>query len=316
MVNPHPQRVRRMSHARHRGISLLEVIVVLFVIAVLVGFLLPSLSRSDHGSSRTICSSNLAGIYKAMYTYSTTNKDKFPRAGASDPEGAAIGFAEGNRLTGDGAVLENNVTASLWMLVQDGSCGTKSFVCESDKDSEPDPLTVVTRGAFTEEPVILEKTFDFGGAKALSYSVMNMHDGIAGKQWNADVDPAWILMSDDNNANDAGPVDKAAPHTRIRAGTWDVEDLQYGENSQNHSEGEGQNFLFGDSHVSFTNDPFQGPSYDNAMALDVNPDPMTEAAAPPTLSNAAINEANRKTDVVLLPITGNGGGAGSLDPFD
>ena len=42
------------------------------------GILLPSLTRSREIANRTVCSVNLSGMYKAAYTYSITNKDKFP----------------------------------------------------------------------------------------------------------------------------------------------------------------------------------------------------------------------------------------------
>ncbi|MBI1373813.1 MAG: prepilin-type N-terminal cleavage/methylation domain-containing protein [Phycisphaera sp.] len=297
---------------RRKGFTLIELLVVVAIIALLIGILLPSLSRAREVANRTICSSNLAGIYKAMYTYSTTNKDKFPKWQSAGTDQSATGFSDledrdDPTSTITGRVVTDNVTAALWILVRDGSTGAKSYVCPSDKGSDPDPLTQFTAGdpaAFNDTASTLENTYDFGGLDNLSYSVINMYDNIERGQWDADVNPAWILMSDDNNAYQSGPVDMTDFHLRIKSDTWDVEDLKYGENSQNHSEGEGQNFLFGDSHVSFTNDPFQGPSNDNAMAWDSDSTNTTEVAAPGTLSNQLIYSGNRKQDVFLLPVTG------------
>jgi prepilin-type N-terminal cleavage/methylation domain-containing protein len=296
---------------RRKGFTLIELLVVVAIIALLIGILLPSLSRAREVANRTICSSNLAGIYKAMYTYSTTNKDKFPKWQSAGTTVKCTGFLDlttrnSPSSTTSGRTVTDNVTAALWILVRDGSTGTKSYICPSDKGSDSDPLTRFTKGTpaiFGDTAATLEDTFDFGGLDNLSYSVLNMYDKIEGGQWDADVNPAWILMSDDNNAYETGPVDSSAYHLRKKDGTWDVEDLKYGENSQNHSEGEGQNFLFGDSHVSFTNDPFQGPSNYNAMAQDSNTDD-TEAPAPGTLENSLIKSQNRKQDVYLIPITG------------
>jgi prepilin-type N-terminal cleavage/methylation domain-containing protein len=298
---------------RRKGFTLIELLVVVAIIALLIGILLPSLSRAREVANRTICSSNLAGIYKAMYTYSTTNKDKFPKWQSVGTNTRAVGFGDQATRTSPvsttaGRTVTDNVTAALWILVRDGSTGSKSYICPSDKGSNADPLTRFTAGQpaiFHDTAAILENTFDFGGLDNLSYSVINMYDRYSGGQWDADVNPAWILMSDDNNAYESGPVDTVGHHVREKLGSWDVEDLKYGENSQNHSEGEGQNFLFGDSHVSFTNDPFQGPSNDNAMAWDSDATDTTETAQPGTLRNDLILGGNRKLDVYLLPITGN-----------
>jgi prepilin-type N-terminal cleavage/methylation domain-containing protein len=306
---------------RKQGFTLIELLVVVAIIALLIGILLPSLSRAREVANRTICSSNLAGIYKAMYTYSTTNKDKFPKWQTEGTDGTARGFMDDeDRSTpatshGD-RVLTDNVTAALWILVRDGSTGSKSYICPSDKNSDNDPLTAFTAGRggndatpatgqFTDTAAILENTFDFGNADALSYSPLNIYDRHSGGQWDADVNPAWILMSDDSNAFEVGTVDGDDPHTRAKGVTgWGVEDLQSSENSQNHSDGEGQNFLFGDSHVSFTNDPFQGPSNDNAMAVDTDTADSTETPDMTELANNSINAENRKQDIALMPITG------------
>jgi prepilin-type N-terminal cleavage/methylation domain-containing protein len=307
---------------RTKGFTLIELLVVVAIIALLIGILLPSLSRAREVANRTICSSNLAGIYKAMYTYSTTNKDKFPKHHTVGTTASVTGFIDSTArsspaTTATGRILTDNATAALWILVRDGSTGTKSYICPSDKGSENDPLTQIAGAQptftsaktndFTDTAAILENTYDFGNANALSYSMINMYDPTSGGQWDADVNPAWILLGDDNSAFESGPIDMQPAHVREKSATtpaWGVEDLEFGENSQNHSDGEGQNYLFGDSHVSFTNDPFQGPSNDNAMATDTNSTATVEVAAPPTRLNSLILQGNRKLDIVLMPITG------------
>ena len=77
------------------------------------------------------------------------------------------------------------------------------------------------------------------------------------------------------------------------------------ENSANHGY-EGQNSLFGDSHVKFRTDPFVGITNDNDYAMvqgGVN--------APPTLGNSDGDDARdsvvAQVDDVLMPVSGNMG---------
>ncbi|HEY3320814.1 MAG TPA: type II secretion system protein [Planctomycetota bacterium] len=69
-----------------RGLTLLEVIVVLVMIAVLAGLLLPTLQRTRCGGSRSSCSSNLNQIAKACFMYADVpaNGGYFPVLGTGD----------------------------------------------------------------------------------------------------------------------------------------------------------------------------------------------------------------------------------------
>jgi prepilin-type processing-associated H-X9-DG protein len=46
--------------------------------SLMAGILLPSLGRAREVANRTVCSANLIGIHKAMYTYSITHQNRFP----------------------------------------------------------------------------------------------------------------------------------------------------------------------------------------------------------------------------------------------
>ena len=245
-------------------------------------------------------------MYKAFYTYSITNKDSFPLAGNATPGGLAIGFAEGDRSLGTGATLADNVTANLWMTVRDGSTGTKQFICPESSD-QPDELT--DDGTRSGSPVSLLDTYDFSSRSTLSYSMINAHHSAVGDRWNAAVKADWVIMADNSN-NDYSTA--STRHT-LTDGASET-DIRLMENTTNHS-GEGQNILFGDGHVEFAMDPFQGPGQDNVFAMTVG-----GKNAPPTMGHddgdAATDPMVAERDVVLLPLSGNGGGAGSLDPTD
>ena len=58
-----------MSYSRHRGFTLLELLVVIAVIAIAAALLLPVLSHNGDRSRRTTCASNLNQIGKACFMY-------------------------------------------------------------------------------------------------------------------------------------------------------------------------------------------------------------------------------------------------------
>ncbi|MBI1373406.1 MAG: hypothetical protein GC159_11810 [Phycisphaera sp.] len=284
--------------SRH-AFTLVETLVVMTLVLVVISLSVVDATMSRTYANRTICSSNLAGIYTAMYVYSTTNRDKFPTAGVATPGGSATGFREGDRSSGAGAVLDDNVTACLWMMVRAGMTGTKSYVCPSTTD-KPDDFKFTATGS--TGGVDLKYTFDFLERSNLSYSVINPYSTVNGPQWTADVNPAWVLMAD-NNANDH--LDRHRSSAAAPAA-----DVEHMENSPNHNY-DGQNLLFGDAHVSYAQDPYQGPSNDNVFAVTV-----AGVDAPPSLAHDAGDPANRKVDVTLLPVSGNGGVSLSGLPMD
>ena len=284
---------------RKQAFTLIELLVVVAIIALLIGILLPALGRAREIANRSVCAANLSGVYKAMYTYSVTNSDQFPIAGIGTTNGTVDGFEYTTRTatTVNATSLANNATASLWVLVRNGAVAAKSFICPSTSQVA-DPLT--ENGEPGGNNASLDECFDFYDKDNLSYSMHNMYS--TNQKWNANVKSDWILMGD-NNDSDAGST-----HTFTKGDNPTQTEIENNENSQNHSAGEGQNLQFGDGHVSFSNDPFQGPSNDNAYAGDSASDAANdEVATAPSLTN---NDGNMTTpasrNTCLLPLSGNG----------
>ena len=309
---------------RQHGFTLIELLVVVAIIALLIGILLPSLSRAREIANRAVCGTHLDDIYTGMYTYSINNDESFPKY-RSDNNQLQSAFDDSNRGTDPNNVdlddYDDNPTAALWILVRNATNEQGQFICPSDRDGSEDDLEDSSGDAAQ-----LGATWDFATSANLSYSAMNMYSDAAGGNWGSKAPGDYVFMSDDNNA-DSSSGGAVHGHQQDENDLTN-EEIQEDENSTNHSNGEGQNFLFGDGHVEFSNDPFVGRAGDNAFALNStdnsgnNASNYNETPVPPTISNESsagtgIHTSNRETDAVMIPVTGNGtDNLEELDPND
>ncbi|HEY7089060.1 MAG TPA: type II secretion system protein [Tepidisphaeraceae bacterium] len=72
---------RKPSHslsAAERAFTLVELLVVIGVIAILIGLLLPALTKAREAANRTACLSNLREINNAFRFYALSNGDQVP----------------------------------------------------------------------------------------------------------------------------------------------------------------------------------------------------------------------------------------------
>src|SRR5689334_19974171 len=63
---------------RRCAFTLVELLVVIGIIAILVGILLPTLSRARESAKKTACLSNLKQLGDAFRLYAAGNKDAMP----------------------------------------------------------------------------------------------------------------------------------------------------------------------------------------------------------------------------------------------
>ena len=73
-----------IRHAHPRGFTLVELLVVIGIIMLMIGLLLPALSRAREAASNTRCLTNLRQIGYYLFMYARENHDCIP-LGTADP---------------------------------------------------------------------------------------------------------------------------------------------------------------------------------------------------------------------------------------
>src|ERR1035437_9232661 len=99
-----------------RGMTKIEVLVVIALIAVLAAMLLPALAKAKRRSSHIGCVGSLKQIALAFYTWAVDNGDKFPMQLSVTNGGTMELIASGNAFV-HFQIMSNELTT------------TKSFVC-------------------------------------------------------------------------------------------------------------------------------------------------------------------------------------------
>jgi len=273
--------------------TLLELLVVIFLIIIAAAILMPAMNHTHHGEVRVKCAANLKQIGLAIQLYCNENKGAYPRTGYAKGQGVTFS----NDVTdtsaprdpfGDkglpGKVADNDITAALFLLIRTQDITSEVFVCPTS-DAEKD-LFGKTAGI-----TAMNKTSFTDWHKNLSYSFINVYpdaQAIAkGYKANATTGAEIAIAADMNpgvgdNYDVTFPTE-TSPSSAIKKA-----------NSRNHN-GTGQNVLYGDGHAEFQQNAFCGQKRDNIYTVSGSTDGNI------TTSKTIVGSPNWPGDSVLLP---------------
>ena len=274
-----------------RGLTLVDVCVVLVVAAFVLGWLAPRVSqRSREQANRVKCASNLRQIGQGLQMYANENKGNFPRAlydgvGGTPTEYTAPDAPDPLAPGGPGP---NDVTAAFYLLLRTQDLTSEVFICPTSPGERFDP-----RG----KPLTAFSNFPDG--RYLTYSYVNPYPTKAAVKDGFKLN--YTLTSDfaiaaDINPGGSGPASVTPQSPRRQMSVA---------NSGNHN-GDGQNVLYADGHVEFQNTPFCGmPRGAGAAAFRDNVYTCGAGyGAGPGGAGVAVNGAPvDKLDSVLLPVS-------------
>ena len=250
---------------KRKGFTLVELLVVIAIIALLMGILMPALSRVRQIAFRMVCGTNLSGIGKAMLIYSNDYDDEFPRAGGRNTQWAqsVSGWMAPDRYTAyslnrDGSGGSATISSSLYLLIKYAEVTPKSFVCKGDSGTTEFKPTNYNAGQ-----VELIDLWDFGppidSYKHCSYTY-HMPYGLYALTSSSE--PGMAVAADRNPWIDSpGAEAKDATILSSYVPTGGKEMINQG-NAITHQE-DGQNVLFMDNHVTFEKQPFCAVNDDN-----------------------------------------------------
>ena len=129
-----------MPHRGTRGFTLIELLVVISVIALLIGILLPALSKARQAAERSVGASNQHQVGIALFTYAADNNGSVPPEGGSvapnSPGADIAGNAIWESSNSPGRSTRVHGLGRLLPIGKDAIPNTPAMVIESMSDLE------------------------------------------------------------------------------------------------------------------------------------------------------------------------------------
>ena len=277
-------RVRRPS--RRRAFTVIELLVVIFIIGFLISIMMPALCRSREQGNRVKCASNLRQIGLGIQMYANDNKGAFPRTyfdESDNPVPTAFTGVEAANPFGAGGPAANDVSAGLYLVLRTQDLTSEVFVC---------PSSSAERASGD-----LLKRSNWKSAEEMSYSYNNPYpgkafrDAVKGGQQSGGLLMRDLQAADFAVAADMNPGGATMTTVMPTARRAEIQRV----NSRNHN-GDGQNVLYTDGHVEFQTSPFAGVARKSGTGT-VRDNIFANNAAPPVILGAMADPL----DSVLLP---------------
>jgi prepilin-type N-terminal cleavage/methylation domain-containing protein len=305
---------------KRKGFTLVELLVVIAIIALLMGILMPALSRVRQLAFRMTCGTNLSGIGKAMLIYSNDYEDELPRAGGRSTEwGAVANWMADDRYQAFNVNRTNNtggnasISSCFYLLVKYAEVTPKSFICKGDAGTTEFKLSEFSDVVPTDFELI--QAWDFGpSGTATEHCSYSYHMPFGLYALTVSSEPGFAVASErnpwlDSPAGSATDFGLFTPD--INPYTGSNEDAKFG-NAVAH-QSEGQNVLFLDSHVNFEKRAYCSVEDDNIFTVSTVTGTGDVYGRQPN-ANASEGPENRKDTVCVHDPAGGMGGGGNTPP--
>ncbi len=288
---------------RRKGFTLVELLVVIAIIALLMGILMPALSRVRQLAFRLTCGTNLSGIGKAMMIYANDYDNELPRSGGKNgtwgplPNWAGLDRYAAYGMNGTTAG-KGTIGSSFYLLVKYAEVTPKSFVCKGDTGTSE-----FTLADEQDAPADFEliDAWDFGKTPYDNYSY-SYHNPFGKYHLTTSSEPG-LAVAADRNPWLPSPAAEAADFTEFKPDiapfNGSTEQAQAG-NAIAH-QGDGQNVLFLDSHVDFAKRAYCSLEDDNiyTMATAGTNTGASWGTLPTVKGRNGAEPANRKDSVLI-----------------